>query len=52
MFNAMRSPHKPFNTPLSYRNTTDCGILGEAIAEMDDLVGDLVSALREKRVYK
>merc|ERR1719245_1977394 len=52
MFNAMRAGHKPFNTPPSYRNTTDCGVVGESIAEMDDLVGDIVSALKQKRIYK
>jgi arylsulfatase A len=43
----MRSGHSPFNTPLKFRNTTEAGILGEMIAEVDEIVGNIFQALEE-----
>ena len=43
----MRVGHRPFNSPERYRNTTEAGILGEHIAEADDIVGKLFQTLEE-----
>ena len=43
----MRVGHRPFNSPERYRNTTEAGILGEQIAEADDIVGELFKTLEE-----
>ena len=43
----MRSGHRPFNSPLRFRNTTEAGVVGDMIAEADDIVGNLFKTLEE-----
>jgi len=43
----MREGHGPFNTPERFRNTTNAGMLGEMIAETDEIVGKLFETLEE-----
>jgi len=43
----LREGHGPFNTPERFRNTTSAGMLGEMIAETDEIVGKLFQTLEE-----
>jgi len=43
----MREGHGPFNTPERFRNTTSAGMIGEMIAETDEIVGRLFDTLEE-----
>ena len=43
----MREGHGPFNTPERFRNTTSAGVIGEMIAETDEIVGRLFETLEE-----
>ena len=43
----IRTGHGPFNTPERFRNTTSAGVLGEMIAETDEIVGNIFRTLEE-----
>jgi arylsulfatase A len=43
----LREGHGPFNTPERFRNTTSAGVIGEMIAETDEIVGKLFETLQE-----
>lgn len=43
----LREGHGPFNTPERFRNTTSAGLIGEMIAETDEIVGKLFETLEE-----
>ena len=45
----LREGHGPFNTPERFRNTTSAGLIGEMIAETDEIVGNLFQTLEETR---
>ena len=47
LYYGFRSGHNPFNTPESYRNKSDAGVVGEAIMELDDIVGRVLNTLEE-----
>ena len=47
LYYAARLGHAPFNTPESYRNKTEAGILGEAIMLTDEIVGQLMDKLQQ-----
>ena len=44
----MRAAHKPFNSPLEYRNKSMVGTLGDNIIELDTNVGKIMSLLEDK----
>ena len=46
----LRAGHNPFNTPESYRNKSDAGVIGEAILELDDIVGTILDTLKELNI--
>lgn len=45
----MRFGHGPFNSQEKFRNTTEMGIVGEMIAEADEMVGKLFKTLEERK---
>ena len=45
IYYGMRSGHKPFNTPIRFRNQTEAGMLGEMIMEADEIVGRIFDRL-------
>ncbi|CAG5110143.1 Oidioi.mRNA.OKI2018_I69.chr2.g4575.t1.cds [Oikopleura dioica] len=47
MYYGLRSGHRPFNSPERYRNTTEAGLVGEMIKEVDENVGILFDKLEE-----
>lgn len=50
MYYGFRSGHLPFNSALKYRNTTDAGIIGEAVTELDDIIGEIIESLEQKGI--
>ena len=47
MYYGLRSGHRPFNSPERYRYTTEAGLVGEMIKEVDENVGILFDKLEE-----
>jgi len=50
MYFGFRSGHHPFVTPQSYRGTTNAGVVGESIVEVDDIVGRIVQKLTDSGI--
>lgn len=48
LYVGMRAAHKPFNSPLEYRNKSMVGTLGDNIIELDTNVGKIMSLLEDK----
>ena len=46
----MRAAHKPFNSPLEYRNVSGIGVVGDNIMELDDHVGSILNKLDELQI--
>merc|ERR1712050_78940 len=46
MYLGFRSGHHPFVTPPRYRNTTEVGVVGESIVEVDDILGSFIQKLK------
>ena len=46
----MRAAHKPFNSPLEYRNVSNIGVVGDNIMELDDHVGSILNKLDELQI--
>ena len=52
LYYGMRAAHKPFNSPLEYRNKSSVGTVGDSIMELDDNVGDVLDKLDELGIAK
>ena len=50
MYFGFRSGHHPFVTPPRYRGTTNVGVVGESIVEVDDIVGRIVQKLTDQGI--
>jgi len=46
----MRSGHRPFNTPIRFRNKSKAGMVGEMILEADEIVGKIVEELKTNNI--
>lgn len=50
MYYGFRSGHLPFNSDIRYRGKSDAGTIGEAVMELDDIVGRVMAALKEANI--
>ena len=50
MYYGFRSGHHPFVTPPRYRGTTNAGVVGESIMEVDDIVGKFIEKLEDLKI--
>ena len=50
MYFGFRSGHHPFVTPPRYRNTTEVGVVGESIVEVDDILGSFIQKLKDHNI--
>ena len=50
MYYGMRSGHRPFNTPIRFRNKSSAGMVGEMILEADEIVGKIMDQLEAKNI--
>jgi len=46
------APHTPVVPREKYRGTSECGIYGDFCVELDDAVGQLVKALKDKNIFE
>ncbi|WP_289054298.1 sulfatase-like hydrolase/transferase [Carboxylicivirga marina] len=51
LFVCYTSPHTPVVPRDEFKGTSQCGIYGDFCVELDDAVGQIITALKEKGVY-
>ena len=50
LYYGSRGGHNPFNTPLSYRNKSEAGVVGEAVMQIDDIIGKTFEVLEKNKI--